>query len=203
MDAQKETRKRTKRRPSPRAAKAVSNMVGNGGNKTKALIDAGYSPNTANTPGKVFDSPVVLDAFPELLNTYLPDVKVLEKHKELLDSQKLDHMTFPLGPIEDEGADDEIDDYIDETKDLAMAERTTLTDNEIKQLLLDVGCTVRRIVHGQTARHVYFWSPDNRARKDAVELAYKIKGKLRFLGDGGGSNVAVQVNFNAIRDKYK
>jgi hypothetical protein len=42
------------RPPSLRAQKAVSLMVGNGGNKAKALIDAGYSPATANTPSKVF-----------------------------------------------------------------------------------------------------------------------------------------------------
>ena len=36
--------------------RAVEKLVGNGGNVTRAMIDAGYSPNTANTPQKLTTS---------------------------------------------------------------------------------------------------------------------------------------------------
>jgi hypothetical protein len=39
-----------------RAKKALTNLVVNGGNKAKALRDAGYSEAVVNTPSKVFDS---------------------------------------------------------------------------------------------------------------------------------------------------
>ena len=54
---------------------AINNLVGNGGNKTKAMIDAGYSPNTANTPQKLTES----EGFKEEIE---PFVKRLEKERE-------------------------------------------------------------------------------------------------------------------------
>lgn len=48
---------------------ALDNLVKNGGNVSRAMIDAGYSPNTAKTPKKLTDS----KAYQELLDAYLPD----------------------------------------------------------------------------------------------------------------------------------
>lgn len=39
-----------------RQKKAVDNLVGNGGNITRAMIDAGYTEATANTPQKLTTS---------------------------------------------------------------------------------------------------------------------------------------------------
>ena len=52
---------------------AVDNLVGNGGNVTKAMRDAGYSEATANTPSKLTSS----RAFADLLEAYLPDDMLL------------------------------------------------------------------------------------------------------------------------------
>lgn len=60
--------------------KALNNLVGNGGNITKAMIDAGYSENTANTPQKLTESKGWL----ELMETHIPKELVAEKHKALL-----------------------------------------------------------------------------------------------------------------------
>jgi len=84
----------------------------------------------------------------------LPDEVLGHKHRELLESVTLDHMTFPLESSND-----------------------PLTDDEIREYLKEVNCKVRRIVHGEQARHVYFWANDNRAVKDALDMAYKLKGK--------------------------
>ena len=42
--------------PTLRQQRAVDKLVGNGGNVTQAMLEAGYSPNTANTPGKLTKS---------------------------------------------------------------------------------------------------------------------------------------------------
>ncbi len=159
-----------------RAAKAVAE---NGGNISKAMRDVGYSPQTAKTPQKLTGS----DGWKELMGKHLSDEKLAEKHDALLNSTRLDHMTFPLGPAdESDYQPDELDQIAAdaETSEFPASlgqERTTLTDADITQMLADVNCVVRRIVHGRSARHVYFWSADNRARKEALDMAYKLKGR--------------------------
>ncbi len=158
--------------------KAAVNLVGNGGNVTKAMIAAGYSENTANTPQKLTES----KGWNELMGDYLSDEELAAKHRELLDSTRVDHLVFPLGPS---GLDDQNfsggkanEKQTDEEEKMEYEqERTTLTDQEIIDMLAEVNCKVRRIVHGETARHVYFWSVDNKARKEALDMAYKLKGK--------------------------
>jgi phage terminase small subunit len=73
------------KKPTLKQKKALSLVVGNGGNITKAMLDAGYSPNTANTPSKLTDS----KQFQILLAQYLPDDKLLEKHSELLNKKEV------------------------------------------------------------------------------------------------------------------
>lgn len=186
------SKKTQKRKPTPRQIKAAQLMVENGRREKpvstgEILREAGYSEAVADVPSKVTDSPV----FRELLDQFIPDNTLAQTHARLLSTRKIEHMTFPLGP---EGEDDEnlsganpnqpseIEEFV---------ERTTLTDQEIKDMLADVNCQVKRIVHGNTARHVYFWAHDANAQSKALELAYKMKGHL--TKDGGSGN---QFNFN-------
>lgn len=85
----------------------------------------------------------------ELTEQYLNDNDLTKAHNELLNSRRIDHMVFPL----------------------------IISDEEITELLLSVNCTPRKFMHSETATHVWFWSPDNKAKKDALDMAYKIKGK--------------------------
>lgn len=163
--------------PTERHKKAYKKMVENGGNKAMALRGAGYSNAVVNTPQKVTKS----KGWQELLEKNLPDKLLASKHKALLKSTRVEHMVFPLGPKgEDDlnlsGAKPDKDKGKDEQ---IVAERITLTDEEIIKMLRQVNCKVKRIVHGETARHVYFWSTDNMALKNALELAYKIKGRMK------------------------
>lgn len=82
----KKKKKRTpKRTPTIKQRKALSNMVGNGGNATKAMLDAGYSKATANTPSKLTSS----KAFQGLLEKIGINDKVLAtKGKEFLAAKK-------------------------------------------------------------------------------------------------------------------
>ena len=88
--------------------------------------------------------------FQQLMEEMLPDDQVLEAHQQLLRSTRVEHMVFPL----------------------------CVSDDEIKELIKSVNCEVRKIKHGETAIHCWYWSPDNKARKDAIDLAYKIKGRI-------------------------
>ncbi len=121
--------------------------VGNIGTKSDAQVmrDAGYSESYANNP-KQFKSS---KSFTQMLDEILPDEDTLNKHAELLNSRRLDHMTFP----------------------------TKVEDEVIAELLASVNCVLRKIVHGEQAKHAYFWAMDNRARKDALDMLYKLKGK--------------------------
>lgn len=86
--------------------------------------------------------------FRQLLDEIMPEEDIVKQHEALLKSRKLDHMVFP----------------------------TKLEDEEIAELLASANCILRKVVHSEQAKHAYFWSPDNRARKDALDMLYKIKG---------------------------
>lgn len=158
---------------------AMKIAVENGGNVSKAMREAGYSPKTAKNPKKLTES----EAWKKIMTKALSDKELAKKHQELLASTTLSHMTFPpfrlKEEVEEDDSDDEDldDDEKDEVFNKGEKFGEQLTDDDIRSLLASTNCTVRRIVHGENARHVYFWSADNRARKDALDMAYKLKGK--------------------------
>ncbi len=107
----------------------------------------------------------------------IPDDLLVERHHNLLNSTSLQHMVFPPGNDDEDGIEDVGDADLEDAKDEADGiERVDLTDKEIITMLEEVNCKVKRIVHGERARHVYFWARDNNAISKALDLAYKIKG---------------------------
>lgn len=52
---------------------AVDKIIENRGNVSRAMLEVGYSPNTAKNPKNLTDS----DGFKELMETYLPDDMLL------------------------------------------------------------------------------------------------------------------------------
>ena len=66
-------------------ARAIKNMVENGGNIGRAMINAGYSKATAKTPQKLTKS----KSWKQVMQKYLPDYKLFRKHEEALDATKL------------------------------------------------------------------------------------------------------------------
>lgn len=71
--------------PTFRQKKALDKVVENGGNISKAMEAAGYSPKTAKTPQKLTES----KGWKELMDKYLPDKLLVEKHKALLEKQEV------------------------------------------------------------------------------------------------------------------
>lgn len=117
------------------------------------LIRAGYSISQSKAPTQVTKS----KGWQELLEETLPDDLLAKTHTDLLKTTRIDHMVFPLHDPD---------------------KPDSLSDDDIKQMLAEVNSTVRRIVHGEQARHVYFWVADAKSRSDALKLAYSIKGKM-------------------------
>lgn len=191
--------------------KAIANVVENGGNVSRAMMDAGYTPATANTPQKLTES----KAWKEIMEESLPDNFLAEKHVELLNSSRIDHMVFPLGPKDEDDINfsgakvkKEGEDKPEAKMPEEYKERTTLTDKEIIEMLAEVNCKVRRIVHGETARHVYFWAADNMARDKALDKAYKLKGsyaaeKTQALNLNIEARLENKDDLVAIREKYE
>jgi len=176
------TGKRQNRKPTPRQEKAAKLMAENiRSDKPKSkgdiLREAGYSEDMAVAPNKVIDSPT----FQELLNSYLPDEKLTQTHKRLLETRKIEHMVFPL---EHQNPDQlyEPMPIVPELIKKEIAEHQVsdnLTDQDIIDMLAEINCKVKRIMHGETARHVWYWSHDANAQSKALEMAYKMKGVLQ------------------------
>ncbi len=152
---------------------AITKVLENNGNVSKSMKQAGYSPNSAKNPKILTES----EAWNKLMKKFLSDDDLAKKHQELLDATRLDHMTFPV-------------------------DETSLPDNEIVQMLKGVNCKVKKIVHGEQARHVYFWSYDNKARKEALDMAYKLKGKYTEKVDVTSGGLPIQIS-EAIAKKNK
>lgn len=171
----------------------------------KTMLEVGYKPTVAQKPKLITSS----KGFRELMEEAgLDDASLTRTHNELLRSTRLDHMVFPLGPVDESEQKPEVELEPQPQggalkREHKKKEGTKLTDEEIVQLLADVNCTVRKIVHGETARHVYFWAPDNKARKEALDMGYKLKGhyapekKLTLHG-----HVNINPKQQKIADKY-
>lgn len=78
--------------------KAMEIAVENGGNVSRAMREAGYSPETAKNPSKLTET----QAWKEMMEKYLPDEKLLEVGEEGLGAWKIHTShTEPDKPIPD------------------------------------------------------------------------------------------------------
>jgi hypothetical protein len=64
--------------------KAIQNAVENGGNVSRAMIDAGYSPATAKNPSKLTHS----RAWADMMEAYLPDDMLLRALADDIEEKK-------------------------------------------------------------------------------------------------------------------
>lgn len=87
----------------------------------------------------------------QMVEERLSDELLSKTHLELMGAKKIEYMLF----------------------------NSDITDDQIYMLIESVGAVVKLIAHGIQGTHVYFFCPDNRVRKDATELAYKVRGKMK------------------------
>jgi hypothetical protein len=144
-----------------RAKKAIKKMVENGGNVSKALTAVGYKPAYAKNPQKFLKTKTAQ----ELMDEYLPDELIAERHNELANAGEIGHYVFPK--IEGQ--------KVKKGKKEAHPE---LTNDEIREIVESVpGCRLTYVKRDWLGAHAFFVQPDNRSRKDAIDMAYKLKGK--------------------------
>lgn len=215
VPTKKVAKKTSQREPTARMIKAAKLAVENGGNVSKAMREAGYS-EAASKNVKVKET----KAWSDLMDEYMPEELVAQRHLELLNAKHLQHDTFAMGfrteqdkrkaiealQLEYKNArdeapsdDDEDEDFDDEdapkkkkkskkklkTKAQIQSEiadkienaQETLTDPDLVEMLKDAGCIVKRIAHRLQCREVYYFVADNKARKDALDMVHKLRGK--------------------------
>jgi len=198
MVKKKPERKYTRPTTAIKHKKVLDKLAENGGNLANAIRETGlYSEEIALTPTKITNSLT----WAEVVEEKLGDDLLMEKHQELLNSTRIDHLVFPLGPKKNS----EKEAWFKMLDGKKNVEKDVLSDEEIVEMLAEVNCRSRRIVHGETARHVYFWSSDNKAKKEALDMAYKLKGRYKDE-DGSNKQPSTTYNFifsNPVRERVK
>jgi hypothetical protein len=86
--------------------------------------------------------------FIEKFNEIMPEEKILGWHSQLGDAKKTQQMMVGLD----------------------------VPDEDIEQWVERCNCVLYKIVEGKQMKTVLFWARDNKAVKDAIEMAYKIRG---------------------------
>lgn len=140
----------------------------------EAIRAVGLPESMATHPAQVVNTP----EWNELLDQMLPRGELLATHKGLLRASRIDHMIFADGPKTAEDGRAWIAARNEKLKpsDEPYTIDDALTDDDIRAMLEEKNCTVRRISRTENSRHVYFWSPDNKARQAALDSAYKLRG---------------------------
>lgn len=134
----------------PRQQRAIAIYVENRGEVSvgESMRRAGYSDASAKNPSNLTKSMDWQDA----MEHFLPDDKLLGVHVSLLEAKKLASTEFP----------------------------TWLGVDAIRDMIAEQGGTVRNYelnpITQMTA--VWYWIPDVMAQRAALDLAYKLKGKM-------------------------
>lgn len=164
--------------------RAIQTWLAKGGNKSDAMREVGYSETMARNPQKIFNTEYAM----EVLERAGVDLDgALKQLNRKVTSRRLDHLVFPC--FNEKKADESIkgdisDDLLDDLNDTdsGVFENTgkkhgeQLTDDDIREMLLEVNCIVRKIIHGDTARHVYFWTDNDKAQLEAIDKIINLHG---------------------------
>ena len=134
------------------ARKIVESLGKQKGQKSlsKAMKDAGYSKSYSHNPQQL----EATKSFQELLSQYLPDSLLVESHQRLFKASRLTEYEFDAG----------------------------VSLKEIKKIVnVEWNCRLVKVVEKTWkdkigSRIAYFFIPDNRAVKDALDMGYKLKG---------------------------
>ncbi len=120
----------------------------------KLMRDVGYSESYSTNPAQKKNTK---RTWADLMEEFLPESLVAQRHGELLNASAIDSYTFTQS---DNGGRE-------------------ITDEEIKEIVESVaGC---KLIYIKRAKYLgtiaFFQVPDARARKEAVDLAHKLRGK--------------------------
>lgn len=130
-----------------------------------AMLRSGYSIHTANHPRDLINS----QGWKELMERFLPDIKVINTHSELLDASRIKKMTLGRNK----------------------------SDEFIKSLfrpLKKSGIRLLDIKNIGSRRVIFYSAPDNSKRLSALDMAYRVKGYYSSRGSVGKGPL-VKVSF--------
>lgn len=148
------------------------------GNGTQSALK-NYDTKDYKTAGVIAVENLAKPSIAFAIKEALPDELLAAKHLALLNSTRIEHLIFPL-------------------------ETPALMDADIVGMLAEVNCTVRKVIHSETARHVYFWASDNKAVKDALDMAYKVKGNYapeKTISTNLSVNIVAESNILELANK--
>lgn len=121
----------------------------------QAMVDVGYSPKTAQHATHYVTS---TKEWQDALEDYFPRDMLANAHRELIGAAQIQHYEFPKSPD---------------------AKKKELTNDQIREIVESVdGCRLIYVKDAKYYKVAYFQVPDGRIRKDAIELAYKLKKQL-------------------------
>lgn len=151
MSPTKAKKDKPKKIPSERMRKAAKLMAENGGGLSKGVImkKAGYSEEIQNNPAKITNS----TTFRELLDQYLPEDALANKHKELLEASDTFSRDFP-----DDMPDEEIRDLCE--------------PHQVKRIYRNQVNVKNPIPHAVA----YCVAIDRKTAKEALDMGYKLRG---------------------------
>jgi hypothetical protein len=132
-----------------RAIMIYKRNYGSGITPTEAMRRAGYAESSLKNPKVLTES----EDWKTAMDRFLPDIELLEKHADLMKAKTIVRADFPV--------------YI--------------PHDRIKEIIEDAGCQVRNYETNPITGiiSVWYWAPDTRAQTKALELAYKLKGKMQ------------------------
>lgn len=130
------------------AIRLYKENYGTGKSTREIMLMAGYSQSSADNPKVLTES---MD-WQEAMDEFLPDDLLLKKHKQLMEAKKIERAEFP----------------------------SWLPQDKIREMLKEAGCSPRNFeVNPITGIIiVWYWAPDYVAQRAALDLAYKLKGKM-------------------------
>lgn len=116
----------------------------------EAMKNAGYSEAYQSNPHQLTST----KSWKKLMEEHLSDKTLSEHHAELLNAKEIAKFDFPV----------------------------SFTDEEILEIIEGYGFKLVQIITNNTgmpefrSRKAYFIAPNTRAKKDAIDMAYKLKG---------------------------
>jgi len=157
-----------------RTKKVVEEMVENGG-KNGGSVSAtmrayGFSPAYAKNPKKFTSTKKFRELFSARVS---PDLQT-QVHGELIQAEEIQHYVFP-----------KLNEEVVETKKrkggkekkVKTIKKAELTNEEIKMIVESVpGCRLIYVRRDFMGAWAFYTSPDNKSRKDALDMAYKVDG---------------------------
>lgn len=170
-----------KRKPTFKQAKAIKELVTNGGISTaEAMRRAGYSPNTALDPTKLTKSKAYKDM---LDDAGLTDEMLANSHRELIQASELRDFKFRHKQskklVEIDSSDPKWDSKGRDRQFKEIIEPIHTPRKTINAMISKIpGAKLVHVEADEYNTTAYYTVPNHNARKSGQELAYKVKGHM-------------------------